>query len=654
MTTTTTTTTRRTKTATTAAAAGRGRSISFLKKVPIIQGRFFFPLVVSSLLLSLLLLHVQVVYGFNDELCSNDFEKYVLCHAINDDIEPHGISMKLQNKDLTYCPHKCQICKPIDLEDDDDDQIIDQQTMKTFYEHVHCGLDYNTIPNIWNSNTNSNNSNDSMNQMYERIITDPNLISRYRPTILSHPKSYVPDNKNVDDGVIEVNIDESNVGIGPWLIQLEDFFSEEECDEMIRQTKIAINTDPNGDGSGYAFLAGGDYDNDGYDDDGYDDGYDDDGDNNENENDIAAGVCESTQAWCDPDQCMKEPKLQNAWMKIEQLVDLPFQTHTEPVHFIQYVPGQKYGSHTDSIPEEFYSMTGPRLFTILFYLNDIEEHNGGETCFSQIIKKKNIVNKNDSNNDNTMNNNNNNETNDDDIICVQPKKGRALIWPNVRMNNDDDDEITTILSPDNDDNTSKNSNKVVDNRIEIPENRTWHEANSIKYGYKYAGTVWYHLRNFTYAEQIDCTDIYTDTTNDDGSSSRPYYLDGYDGYNDYHPITGEWLWKYGDDGDDDDGNNNNYNNDDDEFYDDEEDEFYDDNEFYEDEEDVFYDDDNDEDENFDNDEDEFYDVEDNVNDQYDEDDEYLLTDDEDDKDYNDHRSPLADDDDYNDSDQEQG
>ncbi|OEU23348.1 hypothetical protein FRACYDRAFT_233520 [Fragilariopsis cylindrus CCMP1102] len=531
MTTTTTTTTRRTKTATTAAAAGRGRSISFLKKVPIIQGRcFYFLPVVSLLLLSLLLhVHVQVVYGFNDELCSNDFEKYVLCHAINDTIEPHGRSMKLQNKDLTYCPHKCQICKPIDYLEDDDDQI-DQQTLKTFYEHVHCGLDYNTIPNIWN--TNSNNSNDSMNQMYERIITDPNLISRYRPTILSHPKSYVPD-KNVDvDGVKEVNIDESgNVGIGPWLLQLEDFFTEEECDEMIRQTKIAINTDPNGD----------------------------------------------------------EPKLQNAWMKIEHLVDLPFQTHTEPVHFIQYVPGQKYGSHTDSIPEEFYSMTGPRLFTILFYLNDINEDNGGETCFSQIIKKKNII----DNNNNSNDDNNSNETNDD-IICVQPKKGRALIWPNVRMNNnDDDDEITTtILSPDNDDDSStstKNKNNKVDNRIEIPENRTWHEANPIKEGYKYAGTVWYHLRNFTYAEQMDCTDIYTDTTNDDGSSSRPYYLDGYDGYNDYHPITGEWLWKY-----------------------------------------------------------------DNVNDQYEEDDEYLLTDDEDDKDYNDHRSPLADDDDYNDSDQEQG
>ncbi|OEU10419.1 hypothetical protein FRACYDRAFT_247513 [Fragilariopsis cylindrus CCMP1102] len=380
--------------------------------------------------------------------------------------------------------------------------------------------------------------------MYERIITDPNLISRYRPTILSHPKSYVPDNKNVDDGVIEVNIDESNVGIGPWLIQLEDFFSEEECDEMIRQTKIAINTDPNGDGSGYAFLAGGDYDNN-------------------------AGVCESTQAWCDPDQCMKEPKLQNAWMKIEQLVDLPFQTHTEPVHFIQYVPGQKYGSHTDSIPEEFYSMTGPRLFTILFYLNDIEDDNGGETCFSQIMKKKNIVNDNNSYNDNTNVTNNddrNNNENNDDIICVQPKKGH--------------------------------------------------------------------------------------TTNDDGSSSRPYYLDGYDGYNDYHPITGEWLWKYGEDDDGDDENNNNNNNDD-EFYD-EDDEFDDGNEFYEDEEDEFYDDDNDEDEHFDNDEDEFYDVEDNVNDQYDEDDEYLLTDDEDDKDYNNHRSPLADDDDYNDSYQEQG
>lgn len=81
---------------------------------------------------------------------------------------------------------------------------------------------------------------------------------------------------------------------------------------------------------------------------------------------------------------MQQSVLQGAWYKIEKLVDLPFKTHTKAVHFIQYVLGQRYGSHTDAIAEEFNSMTGPRIFTILFYLNDIEEGNGGETCFPQI------------------------------------------------------------------------------------------------------------------------------------------------------------------------------------------------------------------------------------------------------------------------------
>jgi len=48
---------------------------------------------------------------------------------------------------------------------------------------------------------------------------------------------------------------------------------------------------------------------------------------------------------------------------------------------------------------------------------------------------------------------------------VQPKKGRIVLWPNVL------DEDPTKQ-----------------------EERTWHEANPVKTGFKHSGTIWFHLR----------------------------------------------------------------------------------------------------------------------------------------------------------------
>ena len=443
--------------------------------------------------------------------CDNWFEREILCDSI--DVKKEW-SMIFQEKDLTLCPERCQTCKNYDRLElpnattsfeyleassysnrnsnstcinfgydgycyNDEEEYFQQQQqlyydeygnllstmpweMQHFYEYAHCARDFRKVPNIWKTG--------DANNMYERIIRE---FPEYSPMVLSRPKDSAYAREAGDHN--------TSVGVGPWLVQLENFLTDEECDEMIAQTKIAIeDTD-----QGYSLVA------------------------DDPEIDGKEGACQSTQAWCDPDHCREEPVLKRAWKKIEELVGLPFDTHTEPVHFIQYVPGQKYGRHTDVIPEEFNSVTGPRIFTLLFYLNDIEEGNGGETCFPQIERADGMPR--------------------EEPICIRPKKGHALIWPNIL------DELPH-------------------GTIEIPENRTWHEANGIQEGYKFASTVWYHLRNFSYAQDIDCTSIYE---ND--------FMDGYYDDFDMDGNSGQYLGDEDDDvyyynNDDNDTTDNNNNN----------------------------------------------------------------------------------------------
>lgn len=459
----------------------------------------------TPFVLLLALVHLEVRLTVASFLsCDSWFEREVLCGSIN---VQKDFSVRFQEKDLTYCPDKCQACMNYDQLNqtrtsyaylnegnyydndtdftcsgyyglcfrDEEEYHLHQQNlyadwdgnllsvmpweMQFFYEYAHCALDYSKIQNIWKTG--------DSDAMYERIVRD---FPQYSPTVLSRPED--------SEYAKEAQDHNTDVGVGPWLVQIEDFLTDEECDAMIEQTRIAIDDKEND----YSLLA--------------------------NDMDTEKGsACQSTQCWCDPDDCMEDPVLKPVWKKIEELVGLPFHTHTEPVHFIQYVPGQRYGIHTDAIAEEYYSMQGPRLFTILFYLNDIEEGNGGETCFPQIGRADGRVRE------------------ESEKLCIQPQKGRAVIWPNIL-------------------------NELPNGRIELAENRTWHEANGIQQGYKYASTVWYHLRNFTWADQMDCQAIYPDpilmeqhlaqfvgedsSFYDDDTYNGNYYDDdnlGYDPYN---------------------------------------------------------------------------------------------------------------------------
>jgi len=81
-------------------------------------------------------------------------------------------------------------------------------------------------------------------------------------------------------------------------------------------------------------------------------------------------------------------------------------THLEHYQLLHYEVGQRYGEHHDFVHAQSQLPQGPRQFTLLLYLNDVEE--GGETHFRFL-----------------------------DDLAVRPKRGRAVLWPNVDYDSDE-------------------------------------------------------------------------------------------------------------------------------------------------------------------------------------------------------------------------
>jgi prolyl 4-hydroxylase len=98
---------------------------------------------------------------------------------------------------------------------------------------------------------------------------------------------------------------------------------------------------------------------------------------------------------------------------------------------------------TDYIENRTERAQGVRILTVFLYLNDVEE--GGGTRFTDLD------------------------------ITVQPKKGRALIWPSV-----------------------------LDANPDVKDDRTHHEALPVKKGIKYGANAWIHQRDFKIPHATAC------------------------------------------------------------------------------------------------------------------------------------------------------
>ena len=174
------------------------------------------------------------------------------------------------------------------------------------------------------------------------------------------------------------------------------------------------------------------------------------------EQDIMSEWRTSKTTWCDNECITKHSEVHSIMKKIVDLTGIPTE-NAEAIQFLKYEPGEFYVKHHDYIDYQEYLPCGPRILTFLLYLNggdngkdddDREEYleDGGDTFFPL------------------------------QDIHIKPKKGSALVWANV---------------------LGSDPSKI--------DERVYHEALPVQRGIKYAANVWFHLREYQSADEVNCT-----------------------------------------------------------------------------------------------------------------------------------------------------
>jgi prolyl 4-hydroxylase len=135
----------------------------------------------------------------------------------------------------------------------------------------------------------------------------------------------------------------------PWVITLDRFLSDEECDQVI---EIASQL---GYLNSIDFIA-----------------------------DRASGARTSQLVWCDHG-CLKNPTMQMLDARISELIGIPSENF-EFFQILKYDVGQFYREHSDYNKFHKEIQPGVRILTVFLYLSNVEE--GGGTNFPNL---KNIT-----------------------------------------------------------------------------------------------------------------------------------------------------------------------------------------------------------------------------------------------------------------------
>ena len=208
---------------------------------------------------------------------------------------------------------------------------------------------------------------------------------------------------------------------GPWVITIDNFLTDEECDFLIEAGKqlgyersVEVKTSKDGK-LGEAYIS---------------------------------EFRTSSNAWCNgyiissdnsTESCKDSLLVRNVKEKMELFTSVP-PANSEDLQLLNYDPGQFYKVHHDYIAAHAPLQSGPRILTMFLYLNDVEE--GGGTRFPELAPHAKP-------------------------LTVDPKKGKALLWPSILDENPTMKDWWTI-----------------------------HEALPVVKGKKYAANAWLHLRDY--------------------------------------------------------------------------------------------------------------------------------------------------------------
>ena len=202
----------------------------------------------------------------------------------------------------------------------------------------------------------------------------------------------------------ENNDEDEEVEGTPWILQLDTFFTPAEAQHLI-DLGNAI-------------------------------GFERSTEVNRRRGDFVSDRRTSETAWCDTDECDEDEVVSAIFLRMQNLTSIPMD-NSESLQFLHYEVGGYYKTHHDYIPDEIDKRHGPRILTVFLYLNDGGDPplQGGGTNFDKLG------------------------------ITVEPKVGRAVVWPSVL--NDDPFEKDT---------------------------RTTHQALEVTQGVKYGANAWLHQR----------------------------------------------------------------------------------------------------------------------------------------------------------------
>jgi prolyl 4-hydroxylase len=150
----------------------------------------------------------------------------------------------------------------------------------------------------------------------------------------------------------------------------------------------------------------------------------------------------STNAWCMEETCVKDDVTIRVIERLSNFTNIP-ETNCDYIQLLRYEPDQYYHTHHDYIQHHIERQYGVRLLTVYLYLNDMQA--GGGTNFDKLD------------------------------LTVQPKAGRALLWPSTL--NESPNEI---------------------------DERTTHQALPVESGIKYGANMWFHQFDLKTPEANDC------------------------------------------------------------------------------------------------------------------------------------------------------